>query len=146
MELVDTNVWLALAIPEHDLHASATSWLASQRGHGTVLLCRATQQSLLRLLTTEKVMGLYQLPAMTNAAAWEYYERILTDPRVAWASEPTGVETQWKRLIARPSASPKMWMDAYLAAFAIAGGHRLITTDKAMTQFSPLDVVVLSAA
>ena len=141
--MVDTNVWLALAIPEHELHAAAMSWLVAQRGHGTVLLCRATQQSLLRLLTTEKVMRLYQLPAMTNTAAWEYYARMLADPRVAWAAEPQGTEARWKMLSVRPTASPKMWMDAYLAAFAMAGGHRLVTTDRAMTQFAPLDVVLL---
>jgi uncharacterized protein len=144
MELVDTNVWLALAIPEHALHGAAISWLAAQRGQGMVLLCRATQQSLLRLLTTESVMQRYQWPAMTNAAAWEYYEKMATDPRVAWAAEPSGVDARWKTLAARPTASPKMWMDAYLAAFAMAGGHRLVTTDKAMTQYAPLDVVILT--
>jgi uncharacterized protein len=35
-------------------------------------------------------------------------------------------------------------MDAYLAAFAIAGGHQLVTTDKAFKQFQGLDLLVLS--
>jgi predicted nucleic acid-binding protein len=42
------------------------------------------------------------------------------------------------------TASPKLRMDAYLAAFAIIGGHPLITTDQAFTQFPKLNAVVLS--
>jgi predicted nucleic acid-binding protein len=34
-------------------------------------------------------------------------------------------------------------MDAYLAAFAIAGGHQLITIDTAFRQFDGLDLLVL---
>jgi predicted nucleic acid-binding protein len=34
-------------------------------------------------------------------------------------------------------------MDAYLAAFARAGGHRLVTTDRAFRQFSGVDLVLL---
>lgn len=54
--------------------------------------------------------------------------------------EPAGLERRWKRLAVRDSASPKLWMDAYLAAFALAGGHRLATTDAAFKQFSSLDL------
>jgi len=36
-------------------------------------------------------------------------------------------------------------MDAYLAAFAFAGGHQLVTTDKGFKQFKGLDLVVLSS-
>jgi predicted nucleic acid-binding protein len=36
-------------------------------------------------------------------------------------------------------------MDAYLAAFAIALGSQLVTTDKAFTQFAGLDVEVITA-
>ena len=144
MELVDTNVWLALTISTHELHTAAMAWLAAQGGRGNVLVCRATQQSLLRLLTTDKVMKLYQLPAMTNAAAWEYYEKMRADPRVAWTAEPAGVEARWKSLTARPTASPKLWMDAYLAAFAMAGGHRLVTTDQVFAQFRDLHAVILT--
>jgi predicted nucleic acid-binding protein len=35
-------------------------------------------------------------------------------------------------------------MDAYLAAFALAGGYRLVTTDRGFRQFNGLDVVVLA--
>ena len=49
----------------------------------------------------------------------------------------------WKDLAARGTASPKLWMDAYLAAFALAGEYRLVTTDAAYRQFKGLDLLVL---
>jgi hypothetical protein len=37
-------------------------------------------------------------------------------------------------------ASPKLWMDSYLAAFAVAGGYRMVTIDGAYGQFRGLDL------
>ena len=39
--------------------------------------------------------------------------------------------------------SPRVWMDAYLAAFARAEGCTLVTTDGAFKQFEGLDFLVL---
>ena len=44
---------------------------------------------------------------------------------------------------ARDCASPKLWMDAYLAAFALAGRNQKVTTDAAFRQFQGLDLLVL---
>ncbi len=43
----------------------------------------------------------------------------------------------------RDTASPKIWMDAYLAAFALAGGYQMVTTDAAFKQFRGLDLLLL---
>ena len=64
----------------------------------------------------------------------------------AWletVEEPAGLERQWKKLAVRNTASPKLWMDAYLAAFAIAGRYSMVTTDSAFRQFRELDLLVL---
>jgi len=140
----DVNVWLALLLSKHIVHGAARAGFSRQATESSVLFCRSTQQSLLRLLTTDKVMQPYELAAMSNAQAWQAYEGFASDRRIVWAAEPRGVEPTWKRLAARDTASPKLWMDAYLAAFAIAGGHRLVTTDRAFAQFAGLDVVILS--
>ena len=110
------------------------------------MFCRSTQQSFLRLLTTRAVLAPYGIPALSNKAAWSAYEGFLADERIAWAEEPRGLESSWKRLAAGSKASPKLWMDAYLAAFAMSGGYQLVTTDKAFQQFRGLDLVVLSKA
>ena len=146
--LAETNVWLALSLSGDVFHSSARDWFKQQSVPGSVLFCRSTQQSLLRLLTTEAVMRPYGIPRMTNAAAWKLYAALIADERIAWAAEPSAaaVEARWHALAARETASAKLWMDAYLAAFALAGGHQLATTDKAFKQFEGLDAIVLSSA
>lgn len=144
MTLADSNFWLALSLSRHDFHPAAGAWLARQTTGGSVVFCRSTQQSFLRLLTTDAVMRPYGLPPMTNAAAWAVYDGFRSDRRVEFAGEPSGIDARWKRFASRGMASPKIWMDAYLAAFAIAGGHRFVTTDKGYRQFKDLDLVVLA--
>ncbi len=73
MNLPDANVWLALALSKHTFHAAAREWFSRQSGPSSVLFCRSTIQSFLRLLSTEALMRLYGLPALTNAEAWGIY-------------------------------------------------------------------------
>jgi uncharacterized protein len=146
MNLPDSNVWLALTLSKHPFHGAASAWISGEAAKSSIRFCRSTQQSFLRLLTTEKLMAAYGLPPMTNAAAWELYERLLSDTRIDWADEPGGVESRWKDFAARGTASPKMWMDAYLAAFALAGKFRLITTDHGFQQYKGLDPLILGKA
>jgi len=47
-------------------------------------------------------------------------------------------------LAVRKTASPKLWMDAYLAAFALRGNLVCVTTDDAFKQFKSLNAIVLS--
>jgi predicted nucleic acid-binding protein len=54
------------------------------------------------------------------------------------------LDPHWKALGCRTTSSPKMWMDAFLAALAIAGGHQLVTIDKDFQQFPNLDCILLS--
>jgi len=142
MKLADSNVWLALVLSEHEHHPQVSNWLL-QQSPAEVALCRMTQLALLRLLTTRAVLSPYGNPPLTNEQAGQLSDGLLADPRIRFAQEPSGLETQWKGLAHVPSASPKLWMDAYLAAFAIAGGHQLITIDSAFTQFHGLDLVLL---
>jgi toxin-antitoxin system PIN domain toxin len=144
MPLADSNVWLALALSKHEFHVAARRWLERQSPREAALFCRSTQLSFLRLLTTSAVLAPYGVPALSNKAAWSTYEGFLADSRIAWAEEPPGLEASWKSLSVGPKASPKLWMDAYLAAFAMASGRQLVTTDKAFKQFKGLKFLVLS--
>ncbi len=144
MKLCDSNVWLALALSRHLHHAAAREWLETIAEPASVLLCRATQQTFLRLLTNASVMRPYGNPPLTNRQAWSAYEALLSDGRIAFrAEEPAGVQSLWREFAVRNSASPRLWMDAYLAAFALAAGCQLVTTDTAFRQFRDLDLVVL---
>jgi toxin-antitoxin system PIN domain toxin len=144
VNLPDTNVWLALALSKHVFHSAARDWFGKQRGEGSIFFCRSTQQSFLRLLTTEGVLRPYGLPPMTNVAAWAIYEGFLADRRVEWAGEPSGIDARWQAFAARGTASPKLWMDAYLAAFSAVGGYRLVTSDGGFRQFQDLNPMILS--
>ena len=146
MTLADTNFWLALSLAGHVFHGVTRAWFDGQSTSDKVLFCRATQQSFLRLLTTEAVVRPYGIPALTNQEAWTVYAGLVSDRRVAWSdeSDADSVDSRWKGLASGVTASPKLWMDAYLAAFALTAGHRLVTTDHAFTQFSGLDAIVLA--
>lgn len=143
MPLADSNVWLALALSRHEFHAKTRAWLAEQPPN-EALFCRATQQSFLRLLTTRAVFAPYAIPPLDNKAAWSVYERLLADERISFVDEPAGLEADWKKLAEDSRPSPKLWMDAYLAAFALVGGYQLVTTDRAFSQFKSLRLLVLS--
>jgi uncharacterized protein len=96
-------------------------------------------------MTTAVVLAVYDIDPLSNEGAWDVYEAFIADERILFQAEPPRVDVIWKKLAARKTSSPKLWMDAYLAAFAIAIGAQLVTTDKAFTQFSGLDVEVIVA-
>jgi toxin-antitoxin system PIN domain toxin len=142
--LCDTNVWLALSLSGHVHHHLARDWLDTVDEPVSIVFCRATQQGLLRLLTNASVLAPYGNPPLTNKEAWDVYEALAMDDRiVVRANEPAGVEPRWKNLAAQGTASPKLWMDAYLAAFAISGGSRMVTTDTGFRAFAGLDLLLL---
>lgn len=144
MYLCDVNVWLAIVISGHVHHEPAKYWLDRRTGTRTVAFCRATQQSFLRLVTVSAIMSRHGDTVLTDQAAWRLFDQMLMDDRVSLRTdEPPGLEVAWRRFTDRPQATPKLWMDAYLAAFAVAGGYQLVTMDGGFRQFEGLDALVL---
>ena len=140
MFLPDVNVWLALGFDGHLHHPAAKSWfdgLSSER----CLFCRLTQQGFLRLATNPSVFG---RDAVTLAAAWDLFDQLMQDPRVAFSQEPVGVESHWRSFTQTLSFSPQVWNDAYLSAFALSQQLEVVTFDKAVSQFLPTVCHVLS--
>ncbi len=143
VKLCDSNVWLALVLPHHAHHGRVLDWMNGQTLPGTILICRATQQTLLRLFTNRTILPAYGLEPRTNEEAWALVGQLLSDERIVFCPEPSGLEPAWERFGCRPAASQKLWMDAYLAAFAVSGGYQLVTLDRAFRQFDGLDLLVL---
>ncbi len=140
--LCDSNVFLALAVEQHVHHARDAEWLAGLADVDTALFCRATRISFLRLLTQAVAPDFTPL---TNSEAWAVLDRLLEDEATGFAEEPDGLDAVWRRLSERNTPSPKVWMDAYLAAFAIVGGMRLVTLDKDFRKYESdgLDLLLL---
>lgn len=148
LNLCDTNVWLALTLNGHLHHGIARDWLESvPESDDTVLFCRATQQSLLRLLTQPAIMRPLNTAPLRNDEAWSAYDALLADDRIRLQDdEPDGIEETWRGFTSQRPPSPKLWMDAYLAAFASAASYRLVTLDTAFRQFEGLDLLLLGSA
>ena len=98
---------------------------------------------LLRLVTNETVM---QNDVLTSREAWRVYRTILADERVSFLSEPFNLESEWRKMtrqiISRDRPTPKVWTDAYLAAFAKTGELRLVTLDRAVISIAPNALVL----
>jgi len=138
LNFLDANVWLALIWNRHVHSEKARSWF-EQAADEQFFFCRFTQMTVLRLLTTDQVMG---KDTKTMSEAWSVWDRVWADSRIAFLPEPEDIEKEFRsrsRLITR---SPKVWADSYLLAFAVAAGLKLITFDRAL-QARGADVRVL---
>jgi uncharacterized protein len=124
----DVNVWLALMWRRH-VHAERARQWFDGAADGRFYFCRITQVSVLRLLTTERALG---NDVRTMAGAWKLWDAITGDERIAFVSEPEGLEPPFRKASQLPSSSPKVWADAYLLGFAKAAGLKLVTFDRAL--------------
>ena len=84
----DTNVWLALVWGRHSHADLARSWF-EQAADEQFFFCRFTQLALLRLLTTEAVLG---RDVLTMTSAWDVYDQCCADERIAFLTEPEALD------------------------------------------------------
>jgi uncharacterized protein len=132
------KVWIALTAERHIHHIIAARWFASLGEDSRLCFCQITQLSLLRLFTTQAVMG---PEVMTQPEAWRIYDRWLDDPRVAFLDEPRGLEQAFGSDSRRRTPAPKEWADANLMVFAGLSGLRLVTFDRAFRDKAKLKSV-----
>jgi uncharacterized protein len=144
MILPDINIWVSLAVSNHAHHPAAVRWLETQEAPESVAFCRVTQQGYLRLLSNDKLMKGYGVTPRTNAQVWDLYQALLADYRMTFLPEPEDIEGVWRDFGARETVSTKLWMDAFLAAFAVAGEHELVTFDAGFQQFDGLKLNLLT--
>lgn len=140
-DLLDANVWLALAVEAHTHHPRArTYW--EQEAAPIAAFCRVTQMAFLRLLTNPAVLG---TQVLSSSAAWAKTSDFMRLPEVELFDEPLGVEDAWQRLATAGRFSPNLWTDAYLAAFAMRAGLRLVSFDKGFSRFEGLNPFTLES-
>ena len=140
--LPDVNVWIALTVSGHVHHRAATEWFAAADGDA-VSFCRVTQMGFLRLLTNERVMGADVLAANR---AWSLMEGIRRNDQVLFSPEPSNLERAWQTSISPRAKGANFWTNTYLAAFAVAAGHTLVTFDNGFRKYKDVPVRILSPA
>jgi toxin-antitoxin system PIN domain toxin len=138
-DLLDANVWLALAAEAHTHHPRAALYWHDEAAP-LAGFCRVTQLAFLRHLTNKSVMGKQTL---TTAAAWKKSAEFLALPEVKLIAEPAGLEEQLGVFCDLGRTSPNLWTDAYLAAFAKCAGLRLVSFDQGFSRFAGLDSLIL---
>ncbi len=145
--LFDSNIWLAAVFPNHPFHSLATQALQQASAVEPAVFCRATEQSFLRLASTPVIWKSYGVEGFTNRDALAALRALQALPQVTVQSEPPGTVSLWHSFAGLSSASPKVWMDAYLAAFAKSGNLRMVTLDRDFNNFVPqgLDLRLLGA-
>lgn len=139
VDLPDVNVWLALSVSHHPHHGRALAYWAREAGP-EVSFCRVTMLGLVRLLTQPRVMGEAALAPEAAVAVWARWRRL---PEVSHRAEPTACEVTFERLVS-PGLPARLLTDAYLAAYALSGGMRLVSFDADFKRFTGLDLLLLS--
>jgi len=117
-----------MMLDNHVHHEVARAWWDTT--DSTIAFMRVTEIAVLRLLTTYAAMD--GKPLVMDEA-WQAYERFFADDRVTFMAEPAGVDARFRAYAAGNTASPKLWADAWLLAFAEAAGGTVITFDRALT-------------
>jgi len=139
--LPDVNVWIGLAVIEHEQHRQAIQWFESTSGH-SLAFCRVTQMGFLRPLTNRHVM---QGDELSPAAAWRRLDGVYRAVGPLFAPEPELLEKTWRGITSRSNAGPNLWTDAYLAAFAEITGYTLVTFDRGVSRYKRTAVRILDS-
>jgi toxin-antitoxin system PIN domain toxin len=132
-DLLDVNVWLALAVEEHPHHDAARSYWTTHAMRPR-FFCRVSAMSLVRLLSHPRLMADRPL---SLGKAWGVFEAFAALPGVAMLHEPQGVDATLGALV-KDKLPARLFTDAYFAALARVAALRLITFDKDFERFSGL--------
>ena len=133
-DLLDVNVWLALAHVQHPHHAAAKQYWAN--AIVPLAFCSTSMQGFLRLVTQPKVMG---NAVHTPLEAWSIYAAHLASGRSVLLPEPDGLDVVWQRISTAPNFHIRDWTDAYLSSFAISANCRMVSFDAGFAKYQKPD-------
>jgi toxin-antitoxin system PIN domain toxin len=129
--LLDVNVLVALAWPNHVHHAAALDWF-DEAGRGGFATCSVTQSGFIRVSSNRRAIP----DARSPREAREILRRITALPgHVFWSDDidiATSEHIAWERL-----GSHAQVTDAHLLALALRHGGRLATFDRTMADLAP---------
>ena len=138
-DLPDIGIWLALNLSTHPHHARDRRYWSEEAAE-RVAFCRVTALGFVRLSTNAPAM--YGAP-LTIPEAWHDYLGFRQLPEVTFMPEPEGCEAVLSAWAAAGVFTARLLTDAYLAAFAVAGGCRLVSFDRDFRRFTGLNFLHL---
>jgi uncharacterized protein len=140
-DLLDVNVWLALAVEAHAHHHRAQAYWEGEAAPQSAF-CRVTELAFLRHLTNQAVMGDQMLRPSAACGKLQEFRAL---PEVKFLAEPIGLDELLRGFCNLSRALPNLWTDAYLAAFAKGAGLRMVTFDQGFARFKGLELLILKA-
>lgn len=133
--LLDTNVLLALAWPNHQYHAEAHKWFGAQSGHGWAT-CAVTQLGFIRLSANPA----YTPAPVSPQDAASLLERLLRHKSHRfWPSPSAAAPAIYSRTLGHQQVN-----DAYLVEVARRHKGRLVTLDTRAAAHNKDIVFVIS--
>lgn len=129
--LLDANVLIALAWPEHSAHQRASRWFAhhAERGWAT---CPMTQGALVRVLSNPR----FSQRALTPSQALEVLAANVELPGHHFWTDSIGLRDALMRMSTALTGHQQV-TDAYLVALAIHNRGKLATLDRRILEFAP---------
>ncbi len=129
--LLDVNVLIALAWPNHVHHRAAHTWFGDV-GKRRFATCPVTQSGFLRVSSNKRAI----VDAVTPREACAILRRITALPgHVFWADDidlASSAHIAWERL-----GSHAQVTDAHLLALALRQGGKLATFDRELRHLAP---------
>jgi uncharacterized protein len=136
--LLDVNVLIALAWPNHPQHGAAHAWFAVEHTSGWAT-CMVTQLGFVRVSSHPSVMH-----HVSTQQAWEKLLEIVALPSHSFWPEPqVGCRNQAFLETAPRVLTHGLVTDGYLATVAAVHGGQLATLDRQLARaFGPLTALV----
>lgn len=131
ISLLDVNVLVALAWPNHEHHEVATRWFRRHQPEGWAT-CPLTQSGFVRVSSNQRVIPGAKPPAEAVALL----RRMLDLPHHIFFSDDISLVAS-KFVATEKIAGYRQVTDAHLLAIALRHGGRLATLDRAIAQLLP---------
>ena len=139
-DLLDVNVWLALADENHAHHKIAIAYWQDQSAP-KIAFCRVTALSFLRLSTHPKILS----RPLTTDEAWEIYQRYRTEAQVSFIVDSPDIDHSFMVLSRQQDFPHHLWTDCYLTALAQFRKCRIVSFDEDFHSFRNLQFLHLAS-
>jgi toxin-antitoxin system PIN domain toxin len=135
--LLDANVLIALAWPEHSAHERASQWFGRHARHGWAT-CPMTQAALVRVLSNPA----FSAHSLTPSGALLVLKHNVELPGHQFWNDSLQLGEALERIPRRLTGHQQI-TDAYLIALAMHNRGKLATLDRGIARFAPAGAVEL---